>query len=741
MPKLVMDNSAGGGNTLLQKEMSKSRQSFRESINEQITVDEADNIPDEVAEEIRFYKKSVGGVIVAVLIMLIIGASTDAYGDFFVVPKCEGGCPKPVSKDWDKSFSCPDPVAQPTQLCLSNSSLCPLALSCPIGQEICLDGTCATIGSCTAMDDDNACGDVCGYPCMAVDMTDKEFKAATKDIPSSYFTECTENTDFVFTNDGHYVFFITWFSVLPALCLIWFNLNQRVLSNSPEYAPVMIMSANSNSENLQQTGFSNNIIGTILYFLVLASVVFIHFCLVILTVSYYNNDNDCGGWTLETDYQQALLAFEIVWGVGAVWMLFIKWPTNLRAHFYRRSPLASADYVRVWSPVSSQLLAADESIRKMDSFTGGVLNGLNSFFNAVYAERTLPTAEGKWEVCKVRVSPIGERFIMFRLRQMIYTESAKAFVAVKVDLKLGVDDLLTMIDKEGGITDEEARSRRARVGPNLIQVPKHSALYVIIAEFSKGFYTYQCFMAWTWFNFSYWHMGLVNTLVYSLGGLSIAHVTYTNMVMLGKLVEANTLVNVRVIRNHHVKVIPAALLVPGDLFIVDEGPCVVDAVILRGQAIVDESSLTGESMPVHKVAIDKTSSASGSVFSAGSKEAAKADEYNASRHKKHTLWAGTSIMQGGGEFGEAIGLVLKTGGDTDKGKQVGEILFQDPPRFKFDVQVKVVVLILFCFAIFSFFITLYFLGDYPVYGKSFPSYLLFHTYFLTLHFFNNLLLT
>ena len=36
---------------------------------------------------------------------------------------------------------------------------------------------------------------------------------------------------------------------------------------------------------------------------------------------------------------------------------------------------------------------------------------------------------------------------------------------------------------------------------------------------------------------------------------------------------------------------------------------------------------------------------------------------------------------------EVVGLVLSTGGDTDKGKQVGEILFQPAPLFKFDVQV------------------------------------------------------
>jgi hypothetical protein len=53
-----------------------------------------------------------------------------------------------------------------------------------------------------------------------------------------------------------------------------------------------------------QTGFATNVVGSLLYYLTIGTVVFIHFCLVLTTVSYYANDNDCGGWTLESNYQQ-----------------------------------------------------------------------------------------------------------------------------------------------------------------------------------------------------------------------------------------------------------------------------------------------------------------------------------------------------------------------------------------------------------------------------------------------------
>jgi len=62
-----------------------------------------------------------------------------------------------------------------------------------------------------------------------------------------------------------------------------------------------------------QTGYVESLAGSLVYAVTVSTTIFVQFCLVLLTVSYYNNDNGLGGWTLEKDYQKALLAFEIVW--------------------------------------------------------------------------------------------------------------------------------------------------------------------------------------------------------------------------------------------------------------------------------------------------------------------------------------------------------------------------------------------------------------------------------------------
>jgi hypothetical protein len=61
-----------------------------------------------------------------------------------------------------------------------------------------------------------------------------------------------------------------------------------------------------------------------------------------------------------------------------------------------------------------------------------------------------------------------------------------------------------LLASEKGLLSSTATARLELVGPNVIAVPEPDALAMISTEFNKGFYTYQVFMSWTWFNFSYW---------------------------------------------------------------------------------------------------------------------------------------------------------------------------------------------------------------------------------------------
>lgn len=84
-------------------------------------------------------------------------------------------------------------------------------------------------------------------------------------------------------------------------------------------------------------------------------------------------------------------------------------------------------------------------------------------------------------------------------------------------------------------------------------------------------------------------------------------------------------------------------LVPGDCLILPQDglqmPC--DAALLAGECLVDESMLTGESVPVLKTPLP-----------------AGEEKYSAETWRRHTLFCGTRIIQA---KGGAVAVVTSTG--------------------------------------------------------------------------------
>ena len=116
-------------------------------------------------------------------------------------------------------------------------------------------------------------------------------------------------------------------------------------------------------------------------------------------------------------------------------------------------------------------------------------------------------------------------------------------------------------------------------------------------------------------------------------------------------------------------------LVPGDLLIIDgltdEGLPVevpADCALLEGQVVVNESSLTGEPMPVQKFDIEDTDI----VLD------------NEKHGKKHLLLAGTEVIHAK----EAVAIVLRTRADTAKGSLIKHVLYPASLSFKFEDQFK-----------------------------------------------------
>uniref|UniRef100_A0A672ICA4 P-type ATPase A domain-containing protein n=1 Tax=Salarias fasciatus TaxID=181472 RepID=A0A672ICA4_SALFA len=112
-------------------------------------------------------------------------------------------------------------------------------------------------------------------------------------------------------------------------------------------------------------------------------------------------------------------------------------------------------------------------------------------------------------------------------------------------------------------------------------------------------------------------------------------------------------------------------LVPGDCLIIpQEGlllPC--DAALLAGECLVNESMLTGESVPVLKTSLPAVDR-----------------KYSSDSERRHTLFCGTQLIQAkGGRPGGAgaVAVVTSTGFFTAKGNLVSSILYPQPIDFRF----------------------------------------------------------
>jgi magnesium-transporting ATPase (P-type) len=157
----------------------------------------------------------------------------------------------------------------------------------------------------------------------------------------------------------------------------------------------------------------------------------------------------------------------------------------------------------------------------------------------------------------------------------------------------------------------------------------------------------------------------------------------------------------RVIRDGRGVTVPLKDVVPGDVVVLKPGLTYCDmAVVKADHILVDESALTGEATPIVKTGIDP---------------AMQTVTFNQTKNKSNVISAGSEILEVG-ETGRDLGLVLNTGSFTTKGELLTEVLSYQRHKFKFDSEVKIVLLILVLEAIFLLSMVMFFLKEQWVYG-------------------------
>ncbi|KAE8348877.1 hypothetical protein BDV28DRAFT_164004 [Aspergillus coremiiformis] len=237
-----------------------------------------------------------------------------------------------------------------------------------------------------------------------------------------------------------------------------------------------------------------------------------------------------------------------------------------------------------------------------------------------------------------------------------------------------------------GLDADDRDSREQLFGKNILDIQQKPLLQLLMDEnflpmkVFHPFYIFQLasLILWSLDEYYYYAVCIFLISMFSIGTTVIETKSTMSRLREISLFECD----IRVIRNGFWRSVPSRELVPGDVFefsdpSLSQVPC--DCMLLSGDCIVNESMLTGESVPVSKVPLTddalqylnlKTPSVHPNIA-------------------KHFLFGGTKVIRArrpqnvDDDDAIALAIVVRTGFLTTKGALVRSMLFPKPSGFKF----------------------------------------------------------
>ena len=306
-------------------------------------------------------------------------------------------------------------------------------------------------------------------------------------------------------------------------------------------------------------------------------------------------------------------------------------------------------------------------------------------------------------VLQVRANEDALRFLEWQLLRLVFCPQVGAFTACplaqdgdKQGATLTGQWALNLVASGGLTTELASKLMRGVQGTNEISIEVPGVLQGCIAEFCNFFYIYQLAAVTISFYWDYVSVGLMFTMLVLIGGFIKVYTERQQRLKLRSMADIDVPVWCK--RAGAWAQLPCAELCVGDVVCVcsasasgaHDGAAMLlaaDALVVEGNTVVDESLLTGETMPIQKFQVSKDS-------------AQLCPE--APEDKKNFLFAGTQLLHatGGSRLPSsvpegAIAVVSHVGPRSCRGGLLRTLLFGAPLKLAIHTEAIVVLVILF----------------------------------------------
>ncbi|EGW33290.1 uncharacterized protein SPAPADRAFT_55183 [Spathaspora passalidarum NRRL Y-27907] len=222
-----------------------------------------------------------------------------------------------------------------------------------------------------------------------------------------------------------------------------------------------------------------------------------------------------------------------------------------------------------------------------------------------------------------------------------------------------------------GISHQTHQQRVEIFGENKIEIVDKSVGQLLVDEVLHPFYIFQVFSIFLWLADDYYYYASCIFIISMISIINSLIETKTTMKRLQQMSQFSC--DVRVWRNEFWKQINSTELVPGDVFELDPSltmiPC--DCLLINGESVINESMLTGESVPVTKFMATKDT------------VRLLTSNFIDATLSKSFLFNGTKLLKIKGNDQPVTAMAIRTGFNTTKGSLIRSMLFPKPTGFKF----------------------------------------------------------